>query len=124
MTKPEAMLWQTLRTRPSGFKFRRQHPIGPYMLDFYCPQAKLAIEVDGVAHDMGRNPARDERRDRWLELKGLKILRVPARVVLNDLEAVVTGIVDKCRSVGPSTAAPREARAGGPPPHELRSQGG
>src|SRR4051794_27024263 len=47
MSRPEARLWPVLRTRPEGFKFRRQHPVGPYVLDFYRPGAKLAIEVDG-----------------------------------------------------------------------------
>src|SRR5687768_3280166 len=78
MTRPEARLWQFLRTRPAGLKFRRQHPVGPYVLDFYCPQARLAIEVDGVAHDMGDMPVRDERCDAWLKERGLRILRIPA----------------------------------------------
>lgn len=76
LTRPEARLWQVLRTRPGGLKFRRQHPIGPYVLDFYCPAARLAIEVDGAAHDMGSNPGRDERRDGWLRQRGLAVLRV------------------------------------------------
>ena len=52
MSKPEACLWQVLRTRPAGLKFRRQHPLGPYVLDFYCPIARLGIEVDGRVHEM------------------------------------------------------------------------
>lgn len=52
MSKPEIMVWQQLRKKPLGIKFRRQHPIGSYIVDFYCPSAKLAIEVDGMAHDM------------------------------------------------------------------------
>ena len=84
MTRPEARLWQVLRTRPEGLKFRRHHPIGPFVLDFYCPAAKLAIEVDGCAHDMGDNPARDRRRDRWLQEKGLRMLRIPAEHLYGD----------------------------------------
>src|SRR4051794_34797093 len=79
MTRPEARLWQVLRTRPEGLKFRRQHPIGPYVLDFYCPSSKLAIEVDGETHGMGGNPARDAARDSWLREQGLRTCRIPAR---------------------------------------------
>ena len=52
MTIPEVILWTRLRQRPGGFKFRRQHPAGPYVLDFFCSEARLAIEVDGMVHDM------------------------------------------------------------------------
>ena len=60
LTLPEKLLW--VRLRRSDLNFRRQHPIGHYVLDFYCPAAKLAIEVDGAAHDFGDRPARDDRR--------------------------------------------------------------
>lgn len=63
MTAPEVRLWQWLRGKPSGFKFRRQHPVGRFVLDFYCPAAQLVIEVDGEAHSRGDQPARDEARD-------------------------------------------------------------
>ena len=56
MSPPEARLWQVLRTRPEGLKFRRQHPVGPFVLDFYCADARLGIEVDGEVHGMGDNP--------------------------------------------------------------------
>jgi very-short-patch-repair endonuclease len=56
MSLPEIVLWQVLRKRGlSGLRFRRQHPVGPYILDFYCPAARLAIEVEGLAHDTARN---------------------------------------------------------------------
>ena len=96
MSLLEGALWQVLRTRPGGLKFRRQHPMGPFVLDFYCPAAKLAIEVDGAAHDMGNNPERDARRDAWLKEQGLRTLRVKAADVLDDLEAVVQMIVVEC----------------------------
>jgi very-short-patch-repair endonuclease len=104
MTKPEAALWQVLRTRPDGLKFRRQHPIGPYVVDFYCPTARLAIEVDGRAHEMGDNPARDQARGAWLMEHGLRVLRIPAYQVLTAIEAVVVLIVRECAAEGPSTA--------------------
>ncbi|MEA3038607.1 MAG: hypothetical protein QOE79_1120 [Sphingomonadales bacterium] len=97
MTRPEARLWQVLRTRPDGFKFRRQHPIGPYSLDFYCPAAKLGVEVDGEAHGMGSNPARDAARDAWLATCRLQILRIPARHLYGDIEPAVRLIMEHCR---------------------------
>ena len=97
MSLPEGLLWRALRARPEGLKFRRQHPIGPYIADFYCPAAKLIVEVDGQSHDMGNRPGHDVRRDEWLTGRGLKVLRVPAAAVLDDVEAVVASIVDACR---------------------------
>src|SRR5688500_20160696 len=75
-TPPEFRLWQILRQRPDGLKWRKQHPAGPYTLDFYCPAAKLVVEVDGDSHGMGDNPARDRRRDAWLREKGLRVLQI------------------------------------------------
>ncbi|MGQ0660833.1 endonuclease domain-containing protein [Sphingosinicella sp.] len=95
-TPPEARLWQLLRQRPGGLKFRRQHPAGRYILDFYCASARLAIEIDGVAHDMGDNPARDLRRDAWLKGKGFCVLRIPAAEIMNDANAVVAHILNHC----------------------------
>ena len=97
MTLPEGMLWRVLRDRPEGFKFRRQHPIGRCIVDFYCPAAKLVIEIDGTAHAMGTNPERDTRRDAWLASQGLEVIRFAAGDVMNDLQSVVTAIVRTCR---------------------------
>ena len=77
LSVPEARLWNRLRTRASGKPiFRRQHPIGPYVLDFYCAKARLAVEVDGMSHDMGDRPQRDMRRDTWLEKHGVTVVRI------------------------------------------------
>jgi len=92
LSLPEGLLWQALRTRPDGLKFRRQHPLDPYTLDFYCPAAKLVVEVDGCGHDMGDNPTRDARRDEWLREHGLRVIRFNAHEVMKDLESVVTAI--------------------------------
>ena len=97
MTLPEGLLWQVLRSRPEGLKFRRQHPFGRCIVDFYCPAAKLAIEIDGISHDMGDRPDRDRRRDTWLRGKGLRVLRFAASDVIKDLESVVTAILFACR---------------------------
>src|ERR1700723_2149269 len=79
LSVPEVRLWNRLRARNRGQPiFRRQHPMGPYILDFYCAKARLAIEVDGVSHDMGDRPFRDVRRDAWLEKHGVTVVRIPA----------------------------------------------
>ena len=110
MTLPEGLLWRELRQRPDSHKFRRQHPCGPYVLDFYCEAAKLGIEVDGMAHDMGNRPVRDVARDRWLSDHGVRVLRIPARDVLADLEAVIRQITATCEPLH------HDAARRGPPP--------
>ena len=102
LSPPEARLWQILRTRPGGLKFRRQHPLGPYVLDFYCPRSKLCIEIDGDVHGMGTNPARDAKRDEWVKARGVEILRIPAEHFFGDIEPAVRLILTRC--AGPSTA--------------------
>jgi very-short-patch-repair endonuclease len=104
MSQPEARLWQILRARPAGLKFRHQHPIGPYSLDFYCPSAKPAIEVDGDVHSMGDMPLRDAARDAWLKARGRRTLRIPARELYGDVEAAILMILECCGVESPSTA--------------------
>jgi very-short-patch-repair endonuclease len=93
MSPPEAYLWQVLRTRPAGLKFRRQHPLDRCTGDFYCAAAKLVVELDGISHEMGENPERDRRRDAWLRGEGLRVIRFNADDVMKDVESVVTAIV-------------------------------
>jgi very-short-patch-repair endonuclease len=93
MSLPELLLWRELRKRRAGVKFRKQHPAGRYVADFFCHEARLVVEVDGEAHDRGARPARDELRDRWFAMRRFEILRIPSREVLADLESVVCGIV-------------------------------
>jgi very-short-patch-repair endonuclease len=93
MSLPEVLLWNVLRRRTTGLRFRRQHPIGPYVLDFYCAAIGLAVEVDGDGHNMGDRPARDIQRDAWLATQGVRIVRVPAVEVLRDVEAAVATVL-------------------------------
>jgi very-short-patch-repair endonuclease len=118
MTPPELRLWTALRKRPEGFKFRRQHPLGPYMLDFYCDAAKLGVEVDGIAHDLGGNPARDLARDAWLGRQGIGVLRIVAEEVRVNLEGVVAGIVAASSARCPAAGSPLHDASRGPPPPE------
>jgi very-short-patch-repair endonuclease len=94
LSVPEARLWSRLRARLPGQPiFRRQHPIGPYVLDFYCPKAHLAIEIDGISHDMGDQPQRDEQRDLWLKKHGITVMRLPAADLNRDIDEAADAIV-------------------------------
>jgi valyl-tRNA synthetase/very-short-patch-repair endonuclease len=113
LSPAEAILWRTLKERPGGFKFRSQHPAGDYMLDFFCPTAGLAIEVDGEAHDRGTRPERDLARDAFLQECGVDTLRIPARDVFSDLDGVVAAILARVRG-----RIPLHQPAAGPPPRQ------
>ncbi|WP_082463913.1 endonuclease domain-containing protein [Sphingomonas sp. Leaf17] len=104
---PEVVLWRVLRTRPGGFKFRRQHPIDAYSLDFACLSTRLAIEIDGETHACGDTPIRDGR----LTALGFQTLRIPARNVLTDLDGVVRAILLSC-----TARQPLHQPSAGPPP--------
>ena len=83
MTLPEVLLWEELRGgRLDGLRFRRQHPMGPYILDFYCPSARLGLEIDGQAHLHPEQVRHDAVRDVWLAERGVRVLRVTAADVL------------------------------------------
>jgi very-short-patch-repair endonuclease len=93
MTLPELMLWKAIRHgQLDGLKFRRQHPIGPYVLDFFCASARLAVEVDGGVHYTEDRPEKDAARDRWLARQGIMTLRIPAHWVLNSMDSALVAI--------------------------------
>jgi very-short-patch-repair endonuclease len=110
LSLPEVILWRALRGRTTaGLRFRRQHPMGPYIIDFFCPAARLAVEVDGAAHDHPEQAEHDARRDAWLARQGVSLLRFPAGDILDEkrLEGVLLAIG---QAAAPSTTF------GGPPP--------
>jgi len=92
MSLPEVLLWCEFQKRPSGLKFRRQAPAGPFSLDFYCAKLRLAIEVDGEAHGTGDRSARDAAREALCAERGVRVERIAAREVLADLDAVIRHI--------------------------------
>jgi very-short-patch-repair endonuclease len=112
LTLPEIVLWRELRKLE--VRFRKQVPADPYVLDFYCAKARLAVEVDGEAHERGDRPERDARRDAWLTAKGIRTLRINATDVLRNLDGVMQHIRNELTARGnaPSTTG----HAGGPPP--------
>jgi len=94
MTEAELYLWQHLRARQlHGFKFRRQHPVGKYILDFACTDVKLAIEVDGGQHNELQN--QDNERTAWLETQGWKVLRFWNNEVLQNIEGVLEQVYNE-----------------------------
>lgn len=92
-TRAEAVLWRSLRTgQIGGHLFRRQHSVGRYIVDFYCSQARLVIELDGSIHNDPLRTAHDGERQAWLEAQGLRVLRLQNEQVLRQLDLVVQGI--------------------------------
>ena len=106
LSLPEMLLWRLLRLNRRELRFRRQHPIGPYVADFYCPAAKIVIEVDGATHDYQSDA--DGRRDAYMRSLGLKVIRIAAADVLAHPEAVASSIYRLCEASvgGPSTTQP------------------
>ena len=95
LTFPEQRLWSALRSRRAAkLKVRRQHPIGPYVVDFVCVQHALVIELDGDSH-IGRAD-HDRERQSYLESEGYRVLRFGNDDVLNDLDAVLNAILQAC----------------------------
>jgi very-short-patch-repair endonuclease len=95
MNKPEVWLWGGLKSQhATGPVFRRQHAIGPYILDFYCVKAKLAIEVDGETHTRDHQRVKDEARDTYLATLGIATHRVIARDLLMYPDETITGVID------------------------------
>jgi very-short-patch-repair endonuclease len=92
-TQPERILWRHLRNRNfAGYKFRRQHPFDGYVLDFYCPSAKLAIELDGGGHNYSAGRTRDQTRSEFLARHGVFVLRFWNHQVRQELNSVLRAI--------------------------------
>jgi very-short-patch-repair endonuclease len=106
MSLSEVLLWRLLKGSPGGHKFRKQHPAGPYILDFICPRANLAIEIDGFAHDTAGSPERDLRRDAWLRQHQIDTLRIAANVtvVADSILITVEGRISDFGKTPPSVA--------------------
>ncbi|MDB5534947.1 MAG: hypothetical protein JWO28_3262 [Hyphomicrobiales bacterium] len=93
MTNAEAALWRCLRgSSLDGLKFRRQIPIGVYVVDFLCVQHRLIVELDGRPHERPEQKQYDVERDRWLTAQGYKILRVPNDIVMGGGNMVLMSI--------------------------------
>ena len=94
LTPAELKLWGSLRNRGlAGLRFRRQAPVGPYIVDFFCPERKLVIEVDGGGHGHFNRMKVDASRDQWLRARGHAVLRFPNAEVLSNLDGVCAAIL-------------------------------
>jgi very-short-patch-repair endonuclease len=101
LTPSEKQLWQALRGgKLGGFKFRRQHPVGRFILDFYCPVCKLVIELDGAIHN--NQTDYDADRTKYLETHGYKVLRFHNEEVMQQLEKVLDFILEAALALTPS----------------------
>jgi adenine-specific DNA-methyltransferase len=108
LTEAERRLWWILRQRQlAGHRFRRQAPIGPYVVDFFCPSARLIVELDGGQH--AAEADYDANRTRWLEQRGYRVLRFWN----NDVLANPEGVVESMRNFLPDTPLPNPPPQGG-----------
>ncbi len=102
LTDCERLLWRRLRTRGlAGFKFRRQHPRPPYVLDFYCSELRLVIELDGGQHYDDAGLAKDRLRTDYLRRQGLEVLRFSNLDVLQNLDDVLTELLRRVEARSP-----------------------
>jgi len=113
MSLPEVLLWQRLKGSAAGIKFRRQHPIGPYVADFFCRDALLVVEVDGRIHE--GSIEQDQARQRFLRENGYRVLRIAAAEVLKDPDAAAA-------SIASVASRPLHQPAAGPPPRAGEDQ--
>jgi very-short-patch-repair endonuclease len=104
-TPSEALLWKALRDRQlDGRKFRRQQPIGPFIVDFFCPERQLVVEVDGSVHEMQYEA--DQERQQLIEQAGYRVLRLASDLVERDLPATLAQIRAALRAEAPSPPSP------------------
>jgi very-short-patch-repair endonuclease len=108
-TDVERRLWHRLRNgQIDGHQFRRQHPAGPYVLDFYCPRLCLAIELDGGQHNLPTGIQRDRRRDSWLAARGVAVLRFWNSDVIENLSGVLEKISLVAAELSQDAVAPSQ----------------
>ncbi len=97
LTPAEAKLWSYLQNSQLGEKFRRQHSIEYYILDFYCPKKKLAVELDGSPHNTEQGFIKDKERTIFLNNRGIKVIRFENKDVINNIEGVLEEIRKQLR---------------------------
>ena len=112
MTGPETQLWSRLRARQlQGLKFRRQHGIGPYIVDFYCPEQSLVIEVDGDSHTNADQIVKDRQREQYLQSLGLCVIRYINDDIVKNLDGVLEDLVGRLSQDRPPLTPPYEGGA-------------
>ncbi len=96
----EALVWARLRNKQTGYRFRRQYSVGRFVVDFYCPSLKLAIELDGDSHVQEGAPAQDRERQAFIEALGISFLRFTNDEVFNNADGVVRAISKTAGEMG------------------------
>ena len=103
-TATELLLWELLRGRRlHGCKFRRQHAIGKYVVDFYCHELRLVVEIDGGVHETPEQQTSDRIRQADIEETGVSFLRIPTSLVQHDLQTVIRRLESHIRSLRSAT---------------------
>jgi len=121
MTDGERLLWQRLRGESLGFKFRRQHPLGPYVADFACLAPKLIVEIDGSQHL--DQPAYDAKRDVFFRRHGFDVMRFPANLPCADLQSMVEAIYNRLTELTALAPIPTFPQRGKEPASALLQSG-
>ena len=106
MTKSEVIFWSQIKNDSFGYRFRRQHGIGPYIVDFYCPKLKLAIEIDGSTHYEESVFKKDVIKQKYLESIGITVRRYNSEQVFNDLDNVLKDLENTCNLLATSATPP------------------
>jgi very-short-patch-repair endonuclease len=94
MTAPEIILWAKLKGSQIGYKFRRQHGIGQYIVDFYCSEKKLAVEIDGDSHFEEKTIKYDKQRQEFIESNNIRVVRFTNKDIMENIEGVLEIIIN------------------------------
>jgi len=98
-TKPERILWKKLKSKQLGYKFRRQHGIESFIVDFYCPELRIVIEIDGMSHDSPDQIEKDKLREQFFQQEKIKIIHINNDEILNNVDKVMECLdakINKC----------------------------
>ncbi|MEP7235665.1 MAG: endonuclease domain-containing protein [Ignavibacteriota bacterium] len=105
-TRAEKEMWHGLRNHRSGYKFRRQQSLGPFIVDFYLPEYKLAVEVDGASHDDAEQKKYDDDRTQYLQCNGIELIRFTDGEVLYSVDLCVEKILARIEEMGRGSTTP------------------
>ena len=99
-TPSERIIWKRLQKRQiDGYKFRQQHGMGPYVLDFYCPELRLCIEIDGDIHDLPENKKKDSERTIFLNQNKIEVIRFTNEEIAENIDDVINSIKEKIKEI-------------------------
>ncbi len=100
MTYAEKIVWAHIRKRQLGYRFLRQYSVDHFVIDFYCPELKLALEIDGEIHELPENKAYDKARQKYIERFGIKFLRIKNEEILGNADKTFKKIMNFIKHIG------------------------